>query len=82
MHFKNAKTCTPCIMHDHLIMITIKILLYCQYYLFLTLSDDTYFSLIDTKNKNLYYLIKKNIVGGLSIVFHRYHEKKNVHKRG
>ncbi len=37
-------------------------------YLFLTLSDDTYFSLIDTKNKDLYYLIKKKIIGGPSIV--------------
>ena len=44
------------------------------YYLFLTLPRDISFSLIDCENKDLYYLLKKNIVGGPSIVFHRYHE--------
>ena len=31
--------------------------------------------LIDEKNKRVYYKIKNNIVGGPSIVYHRYHEK-------
>ena len=31
--------------------------------------------LIDEKNKRAFYKIKNNIVGGPSIVFHRYHEK-------
>ena len=34
-----------------------------------------YFTLPDEKNKDLYELYKNNIVGGPSIVFHRYHEK-------
>ena len=33
------------------------------------------FSLINKNNKDLYYTIKKNIVGGPSIIFIRYHEK-------
>ena len=44
-------------------------------YLFLTLADGISFSLIDEPNKDLYYLLKRNIVGGPSIVFHRYHER-------
>jgi len=32
-------------------------------------------SLIDERNKDVYTLVKHNIVGGPSIVFHRYHEK-------
>jgi hypothetical protein len=31
--------------------------------------------LIDKKNKRVFYKIKNNIVGGPSIVYHRYHEK-------
>jgi len=31
--------------------------------------------LIDKKNKRVFYKIKSNIVGGPSIVYHRYHEK-------
>ena len=31
--------------------------------------------LIDEKNKRAFYKIKNNIVGGPSIVYHRYHEK-------
>jgi hypothetical protein len=34
-----------------------------------------YFTLPDEKNKDLCDLFKNNIVGGPSIVFHRYHEK-------
>ena len=35
----------------------------------------SYFTVPDEKNKDLYKLLKDNIVGGPSIVFHRYHEK-------
>ena len=31
--------------------------------------------IINEDNKNVFELIRKNIVGGPSIVFHRYHEK-------
>ena len=31
--------------------------------------------LIDESNSDLYHTVKSNIVGGPSIVFHRYHEK-------
>lgn len=34
-----------------------------------------YFTLPDEKNKDLYDLYKNSIVGGPSLVFHRYHEK-------
>jgi hypothetical protein len=34
-----------------------------------------YFTVSDEKNKDLYDLCKNNIVGGPSIVLHRYHEK-------
>ncbi|XP_071793479.1 uncharacterized protein [Asterias amurensis] len=51
-------------------------------YLFLTLPKDTYFSLIDEANKDCLYTIKRNIVGGPSIVFHRYHEKNKTCIRG
>ena len=30
--------------------------------------------LIDERNKRVFYKIKQNIVGGPSIVYHRYHE--------
>ncbi|XP_038054119.1 uncharacterized protein LOC119726483 [Patiria miniata] len=52
-------------------------------YLFLTLPQpDVHFSLIDEANKDVYYAIKANIVGGPSIVFHRYHEKEKTFIRG
>ena len=44
--------------------------------------------LIDEANKEVFYLLKKNITGGASIVFHRYHEagitriKRPVYKNG
>ena len=38
-------------------------------------SSKSYFSLIIQNNRDLYYVIKKNIVGGPSIIFSRYHEK-------
>ena len=34
-----------------------------------------YFSLLDEKNKDLYYTIKRNIIGGPSIIFNRHHEE-------
>ena len=42
-------------------------------YMFQDLPD--YFTLPDEKNKDLYQLYKDNIIGGPSIVFHRYHER-------
>lgn len=43
-------------------------------YLFEFLDDETYFSLFNEKNKDLYDLFKENNTGGPSIIFHRYHE--------
>ena len=49
-------------------------------YLFNTLPSDTFpsetfFTLFPEKDKDLYYLFRDNMVGGPSIIFHRYHEK-------
>ena len=38
------------------------------------LGKQTYFSLLDQANSDLYHLIKDNNTGGLSIIFHRYLE--------
>ena len=43
-------------------------------YLFSFLDEQTYFSLFDQGNSDLYHLIKDNNTGGPSIIFHRYHE--------
>ena len=43
-------------------------------YLFSYLSPQTYFSLFDKANSDLYHLIRDNNTGGPSIIFHRYHE--------
>lgn len=43
-------------------------------YLFLTLEPGIYFSLFDERNKDLYHTFKQNMVGGPSIIFHRFHE--------
>ena len=43
-------------------------------YLFSFLDEQTYFSLFDKANSDLYHLIKDNNTGGPSIIFHRYHE--------
>ena len=43
-------------------------------YLFNFLDEQTYFSLFNEKNKDLYNLFKDNNTGGPSIIFHRYHE--------
>ena len=44
-------------------------------YLFNDLPEKTYFTIFNEKNKDLHDLVKENIVGGPSIIFHRYHEK-------
>ena len=44
-------------------------------YLFNDLLEKTYFTIFNEKNKDLHDLVKDNIVGGHSIIFHRYHEK-------
>ena len=44
-------------------------------YLFSFLEDQTYFSLFDQANSDLYHLIRDNNTGGPSIIFHRYHDK-------
>ena len=44
-------------------------------YLFNGLPEKTYFTIFNEKNKDLHDLVKDNIVGGPSIIFHRYHEK-------
>ena len=46
-------------------------------YLFSFLGYQTYFSLFDQANSNLYCLTKDN-TGGPSIIFHRYHEAGNT----
>ena len=45
-------------------------------------STESNFSLINQQNADLYYTYRKNIVGGPSIIFSRYHEKgvSNVQK--
>lgn len=50
-------------------------------YLFQDLPRDTYFTLYDAKNEDLHHLVKDNIVGGPSIIFHRYHEKDKTKLR-
>ena len=45
-------------------------------------SSDTKFSLIDSYNQDLHYTIKKNIVGGPSIIFSRYHKAGETLIRG
>ena len=42
-------------------------------YLFSFLGRQTYFSLFDQANSDLYHLIRDNNTGGPSIIFHRYH---------
>ena len=44
-------------------------------YLFNDLPEKTYFTLFNEKNKDLHHLVKDHVVGGPSLVFHRYHEK-------
>ena len=44
-------------------------------YLFNDLPEKTYFTIFNEKHKDLHDLVKDNICGGPSIIFHRYHEK-------
>jgi hypothetical protein len=50
--------------------------------LFSGLDQNTFFSFFQERDKDLYYKFKENIVGGPSIIFHRYHEKDKTHIRG
>ena len=43
--------------------------------LFNYLPEKTYFTIFKQKNKDLHNLVKDNIIGGLSIILHRYHDK-------
>ena len=45
----------------------------CQKYLFTFPDKDTVFALVDRRNEDLYHMLRDSIVGGPSIVFHRYH---------
>ncbi len=45
-------------------------------------NNGTKFSLIKQCDEDLYHMFKKNVVGGPSIVFHRYHEKDVTKLRG
>ena len=47
-------------------------------YLFQGLPRGVYFSLYGTENRSLHDLIKQNLVGGPSLVLHRYHEKTRL----
>ncbi|XP_071805255.1 uncharacterized protein [Asterias amurensis] len=51
-------------------------------YLFQSMPGDDFFTLIEAKHKDFYHTLKDNIVGGPSIVFHRYHEKGETKIRG
>ena len=44
-------------------------------------SSRSNFSLINHNNRDLHYVIKKNIIGGPSIIFNRYHEKGSTNIR-
>ncbi|GFO23695.1 hypothetical protein PoB_005020000 [Plakobranchus ocellatus] len=51
-------------------------------YLFKTMPQNHFFSLIREKDKDLHEELRKQIVGGPSIIFHRYHEKGITKLRG
>ena len=51
-------------------------------YLFKTIPDHCYFSLVNEDNKDLHEMMRSQLVGGPSIVFHRYHEKGVTQIRG
>ena len=44
-------------------------------YLFNDLPEKTYFIIFNEKNKYLHHLVKDHVVGGASLIIHRYHEK-------
>ena len=43
-------------------------------YLFSTLNPINFFTLFNKKHKDWYYRMRQNIIGGPTIIFHRYHE--------
>lgn len=51
-------------------------------YKMLLTCTDAKFSLFKEEDKELFYLLKRNIVGGPSIIFHRYHEVNKTCIRG
>jgi hypothetical protein len=51
------------------------------YKMLLTCTEEK-FSLFKEEDKELFYLLKKNIVGGPSIIFHRFHEVDKTRIRG
>ncbi|KAL8603786.1 hypothetical protein ACOMHN_058521 [Nucella lapillus] len=51
-------------------------------YLFKTLPSDTFVSLVWEKHKDFHQLLREQMVGGPSIIFHRYHEKGITTLRG
>ena len=51
-------------------------------YLFQTLPPEVYFGLINNKNSDLHKLLREQMVGGPSLIFHRYHEKDKTYIRG
>ena len=51
-------------------------------YLFKTLPKNVSFFLYSKNQSNLHKMIRDNIVGGPSIIFHRYHEKNKTRIRG
>ena len=51
-------------------------------YLFKTLPPGVHFSLCSKRGEALHKIIRDNIVGGPSIIFHRYHEKGQTFIRG
>ena len=53
-----------------------------QRYLIKKLDKDDYFVGFGQEHKHLYKLLKDNIVGGPSIMFHRYHEKNVTRIKG
>ena len=44
-------------------------------YVFKTMAKSNFFSLSHEKDKDLHEKLRKQVVGGPSIIFHRYHEK-------
>ena len=55
----------------------------CLQYLFNTLPKDTYFALLDGEDEEeLQTKIRQSIIGGPSVVIHRFHEKDKTFIRG
>ena len=50
-------------------------------YFFSSLLSDIYFKLIDQPNRNSHNLMKSNLVGSPSIVFHRFHKVDETYIR-